>query len=263
MADVLLFLRQGWKHIWKQNNIFLFSSLLTLTNFLYFFAKGPLEKPVLYIFIPVVTLVFSFANFIGVPYLAYRFLIGNPAGVREALTATKKYWPRVIGCSGLVILIICPVLVMLYFVVKIYSPATADTPRAGFTMISLLVIPFNSIVEFCLFGFFANDDDIGESLKKAWSLFTSHFWTLAILSVILSLLFRGSALLSAVLVMLLENGFDVTSLAKINWLNPALLLTKNILYLAINGVGQIVLMPFNSLVYALAYLKYTGTKELS
>jgi hypothetical protein len=261
MTDVLLFLRQGWKHIWKQNNIFLFSSLMVLTQFMYFFARGPLEKPAL-IFIPIVGLVFSFVNLIGVPFLAYRFLIGNPASVRDALTATRTYWPRVIGCSGLVLLIISPIVFILFFVANIFPSIRGET-RTIFAMLGLLFMPFNSIVDFCLFGFFANNDDIGQSLKKAWSLFTSYFWTLAVLSVILSTLLRGSALLAAVLTLLLQSGFDSTSLREINLLTPGLLLTDNILYVFISGVGSIILMPFNSLVHGSAYLKYAAAEKTS
>jgi hypothetical protein len=261
MTDVLLFLRQGWKHIWKQNNIFLFSSLLVVTNFMYIFARGSQASPFLLIFIPIVGVVFSFANFIGVPYLAYRFLIGNPAGVREALTATKTYWPRVIGCSGLILVIISPVLCILFFVASIYSSDTDRMPSA-FAMLIFLFTPFNSLADFGLFGFFANNDDIGQSLKKAWSLFTSHFWTLTILSVILLILFQGSELLATILTLLLQGDFDLMSLREINLLNPGSLLTNNLLYLFISGVGSIILMPFSSLVYGSAYLKYMDVKEL-
>lgn len=263
MADVSLFLQQGWKHIWKQNSIFLFSSLIVFTNFMYFFTEGSQASPFLLIFVPVIAFVFPFINIIGVSYLAYRSLTGNPAGVREGLDATRKFWPRVIGCSALVVLIISPILLIAFFIVRIYSPATQGMHFLDHPLAGILLMPFGCLLDFCLFGFFAHNEDIGPGLKKAWSLFTHHFWTLAILSVILSVLVRGSLLLSAVLTLLFENGFEVASLAKINMFNPGFLLRDDLLYMLISGVGQIILGPFSSLVYGSAYLKYAEPKDPS
>lgn len=263
MTDVSLFLRQGWKHIWKQNNIFLFSSLLVFTNFMYFFTRGSQANPFLLIFIPIVGLVFSFANTIGVPFLAYRFLIGNPAGIRETLAATREFSARALGCSCLVLLITSPILFIAIFISRTTSSTPAEWINSYGVILGIFLLPFGSLLDFCLFGYFRNNDGITQSLKKAWSLLVNHFWTLAILSVILSVLFRVSSLLAAILTMLLQSNFDLLSLREINFLNPNRLLTDNLLYLFLSGVGSIILMPFSSLVYGSAYLKYTDAEKSS
>jgi hypothetical protein len=260
MKDISLFLQQGWKNIWKQNNIFLFSALPVFINLIYFFSRGRQANPILLFLIPFVTLILFLANAIGVPFMAYRFLIGEPAGNHEVLVAIKKFSARWIGCSCLGLLMISPILLITYFIVGKNSSTPAEWSASYGVLFGLLLLPFGSIFEFCLFGFFANNYDITQSLKKAWSLFTSHFWTLALLSVILDILFRGSSLLSAALTILLQNSFDVTALGQINFLNPGLLLIKNLLYIIISGIFQIVLMPFSALVYGSAYLKYTDVK---
>jgi hypothetical protein len=262
MTDVSLFLRQGWKHIWKQNNIFLFSSLMVFTNFMYFFTRGSQASPFLLIFIPIIGLVFSFANTIGVPFLAYRFLIGNPAGIRETFAATREFSARVIGCSCLVLLMTSPILLIAFFVARAYSSTTNEILTLFGAIISLIFLPFGCFLDFCLFGYFGNNDDINQGLKKAWSLLVSHFWTLTTLSVVLSILGRGSLFLATILTLLVQGDLDLTSLREINLLNPGSLLTNNLLYLFISGVGSIILMPFSSLVYGSAYLKYMAAEKI-
>jgi hypothetical protein len=263
MTDVSLFLRLGWKHIWKQNNIFFFSSLTIITQFLYFFSRGQEFNPILGLLFSIAGLILSFINLIGVPYMAYRFLIGDPAGNRETLTAVKAFWSRLIGCSALVLLIISPILLVIFFMARMFSSTPEETRTLYNVIIMLFLLPFGSLLDFGLFGFFHNNDGIGESLKKAWSLFVSHFWTLTILSLILIILIRGANFLAAMLTLLLQNHFDITSLSQINFLNPGVLPSNNPLYLLLSGIGTMILSPFSDLVYGSAYLKYTDVEKLS
>src|SRR5687768_11186691 len=121
MTDVSLFLRQGWKYIWRQSNIFLFSSLLFFVQFLYFLSQGQKLNPILQLLFLLLVLILPYANLIGVPYIAYRFLIGEPADSRETLHAVKRFWPRLIGFFCVVGLIISPFLLIAFFVTQNYS----------------------------------------------------------------------------------------------------------------------------------------------
>lgn len=263
MADIYIFLQQGWKNIWKQNDIFLFSALSVLIGFINFFSTGLRTGPILLFLIPLVILILFLASAIGVPFMAYRSLIGEPASYRETLAAIRKFSLRWIGCSGLGFLMLAPFLIISILLAGIISLTPVQWSPSYGEIIGLLLMPFGSILDFCLFGFFTSNHGIVQTLKQAWSLFTGHYWTLGLLSVILSILLRGSSLLSAVLTVLLQNGIEGTSLGGINLLNPGLLLNKNIIFLSINAVGQITLGPFISLVYGSAYLKYTNVKKLS
>src|SRR5215207_5173238 len=113
MTDVVLFIRHGWKNIWQQKTIWLFSSLPILNQlFNVFQVKRPTD-----LFSSFVSLIASFifiilfyVSYIGVPYLAYCFLIGKSVTVPETLSAVKKFSGRVIGCSCLGFLALSPLL---------------------------------------------------------------------------------------------------------------------------------------------------------
>ena len=60
MADIFFFIQQGWKNIWKQNTIWLFSLLVPLYEFLLVF---PIKKEAnsLWPFLSVAKGIISFA----------------------------------------------------------------------------------------------------------------------------------------------------------------------------------------------------------
>src|SRR5260221_13746767 len=102
MADVILFIRHGWKSILKQKTIWLFSALPILNQlFDVFQVKRPtaLFQSLIFLFASLIFFILSFFSYIGVPYLAYCFLIGKPATIQETMSAVKKFSGRVIGCS--------------------------------------------------------------------------------------------------------------------------------------------------------------------
>ena len=109
MADVFLFLRQGWNDIWKQNIIWLFSALPILVQLFFTFRTQPIQDLsgllISLVALPIL-ITLSLVGFIGIPYLAYCFSIGTPANVQDTLSAVRKFSARVIGCSclGLIIL---------------------------------------------------------------------------------------------------------------------------------------------------------------
>jgi len=116
---------------------------------------------------------------------------------------------------------------------------------------------------FALCGFFAKDFGIRQSLKDAWDLFTSHFGVLTILGMIMGLLTWLCSIAAGILTLLIQSGFDLTSLSKLNYFNPSMSLSKNALFVIINGAGQIVWTVFSSSIFVLAYLKYSGVKDIS
>ena len=262
MADVFLFLRQGWNNIWKQNTIWLFGALPILFQLF----PSSQSKPVpdlSDVFLPLVALLIllisTLLSIIGVPFLAYCFSIGKPASVQETLSAVRKFSARVIGCSCLGFLILSP---CLFLILGISMDNTTKPPHLSNTA-ALMFLPlsaFGALFNFSFFGFFANDSGIRRNLKDAWTLFTAHFGVLAILGIILVIMFQIFSVAAGISTLLIQSGFDITTLNKLDYINPSMTLNRNILFILINGLGRTIFSVFNTSVFALAYLKYSGVK---
>ena len=262
MADVFLFLQQGWNNIWKQKIIWLFGALpilVQLFSALQIKYEPNLPGVLLSLVDILMSIILTWFSFIGVPYLAYRFSIGRAADVQETLSAIRKFSARVIGCSCLVFLILSPCLLL---ILGSSMDNTTKPPHISNTAI-LALIPlsiFSALGSFSFFGFFANDSGIRKSLKDAWALFIAHFGVLAMLGIILIIIFRIFSAAAGISTLLIQSGFDITSLRKLDYINPSMTLNRNILFVLINGLGQTIFSVFNASVFALAYLKYSGVK---
>jgi len=262
MADVFLFIRQGWNNIWKQNTIWLFGALPILFQ-LYSASQSKPVQDLFGAFLSLVALliliILSLLNIIGVRYLAYCFSIGKPANIQEAVSAVRKFSGRVIGCSCLGFLILSPCLLL---ILGISMDNTTQPPHISntVTLMLLLLSIFDALLDFSFFGFFANDSGIRKNLKDAWTLFTAHFGVLAILGILLVIIFRMFSIAAGLSTLLIQSGFDIASLSTLDYINPSMSLSKNILFVLINGLGQTVFNVFGASVFALAYQKYSGVK---
>ncbi len=208
MADIFWFLNHGWKNIWKQNNIWLFSVLALLNNlFQIIIIKHELP---FYIITAtgVIPIILSFVGVIGVLYLAYCFSVGKPASIHETLTAARKFSGRVIGCSCLTLLILFPFLI-LFLVISINISSKHDQVSNSMTLLSLPLSVFVAVWYFSIFGFFANDWGVRRSVSGAWTLFVSHVKTLAMLGIISAIITRIYFAVSGMLTVLFQSGFTV------------------------------------------------------
>jgi hypothetical protein len=259
MADIFWFLQHGWKNIWKQNNIWLFS-VLALLNHLFHIILIKYEST-FYITtaVGVITIILSFVGVSGVPYLAYCFSVGKPASIHETLTAVRKFSGRAIGCSCLTLLILSPFL-LLFLVISINISSKYDQISNSMALLSLPLSVFVAMWYFSMFGFFANDWGIRRSISGAWTLFVSHVKTLAMLGVISAIIIRIYIAVSIMLTVLIQSGFTITSLNKLNYISPSSSLSSNILFLLISYIGSIIYFPFSTSFFILAYLKYSGVK---
>jgi len=239
MADVFLFIRHGWKNIWKQKTIWLFSMLPILNQlFNTFRAERTTDFLPSFIFLMAsfVFIILIYISFIGVPYLAYCFLIGKSATIQETLSAAEKFSGRVIGCSCLGIIAFSPVFLL------------------------ALAVSTNNSTQFTIVSFFENDWGIRQSLDKAWHLFKSNFGALSILGLILVITFRAYSAMSITLTVLIQSGFDITSISNLNMFIPSTSLSKNLLFVLINGIGQTIFTPLSASIFISAYLKYSDVK---
>jgi hypothetical protein len=262
MADVLLFIRHGWKSIWKQKIIWLFSVLPILTQvFNIFQVKREADLPLQFmsLIIGFVFIILFLANLIGVPYLAYHYLIGNSPTIQETLSAVKKFSGRVIGCSCLGVLALLPIIFWALATSTDSSTRTLDYSNK----INLVFLPlsiFSALGQFTFIAFFENDWGIRQSLDKAWYLFKSRFSVLAILGLILAIILKTFSAISGILTVLIQSGFDIASINNFNIFNPFTLLNNNLLFVLINGIGQIIFTPLSASIYVSAYLKYSDVK---
>jgi len=262
ITDVFLFLRQGWSNIWKQNTIWLFGALPILDQLFLAFQIEPgrdLSGSLFSMVEILISIILSLVSLIGVPYLAYCFSIGRSSTIQETLFAIRKFSGRVIGCSCLGFLILSPCLLL---ILGISMDNTTQPPHISNKFI-LMVFPlsiFSAMGSFSFFGFFANDSGIRKSLKDAWALFTAHFGVLAMLGIILVIMFRVFSAAAGISTLLIQSGLDVRSLSNLDIINPSVSLSKNILFVLINGLGQTIFSVFSASVFAAAYLKYSGAK---
>jgi hypothetical protein len=268
MADIILFIRDGWKNIWRQNTILLFSALPIL-NQLFNAFQTKHEQKLFWLLIHlvghIICLIFLYVSYIGVPYLAYCSSIGKSVTIRETLIAARKFSGRIIGGSCLGILLISPCIVLTSAAYKYNLAETFQTSNMVLFFI-LGVFPislFSAMWGFSMFGFFANDLRIMESVEKAWDLFSSHFSILATLGTIMVITSWTYSVISGILTVLIQSGFSTPYFNNFIYLNPYTSLSKNILFVSLTAIGQIILVSFNSSVFASAYLKYSEAKTPS
>ena len=262
MADVFLFMQHGWKSIWKQKTIWLFSALPILSQIFNVF-QASREASLLLRFISLiidfVVIILSFLSIIGVPYLAYCYLIGKSPTIQETLSAINKFFGRVIGCSCLGFLALSPLFFWVLATSINTSTHTLELSNKTIFVFSLLWI-FSALSQFTFAAFFENDWGIRQSLDKAWNLFKSHFGVLALLGLILAIIFRTYSAISGILTVLIQSGSETISIGNLNVFNPSASLNRNLLFILISGACQTIFTPWSASIFISAYLKYSDVK---
>lgn len=262
MAEILWFLRQGWKNTWKQNLVWLFStfpiliSLFPLVQIKYGSNPGLL---LLYLAGFFLSIFLAAQSYIGVPYLVYCFTMNSPTTLEDAFHAVGKFFGRILGCYLIGILVLLP---CIFLMVGLSLDNSTRPPHLS-NRISLLRLPlslFIAMVDFAMFEFFKKDSGIRATLSNSWNLFTSHFGVLAALGIILTVVFGIFSTASGILTVLLKSSFDLAALSQLNYLNPSTSFTGDVLFILTNGIGQMVCTVFSTSVFALAYLKYSEKK---
>jgi hypothetical protein len=258
VSDVALFLQRGWKNIWKQDTIFFFSALPLLDQlFRLFITETDLKAsmPLVDWIASVLSMLLFFIGFVGVSYTAFCSSIDQSVTISDVLVAVKKFSGRILGCSCLVLLVISPCMFLALALFRTESTQPLQSSSSSILLVMLLSL-FAALTEFTMFGFFSNDWGLRKSLTEAWALFNEHFGTLATLGIITAVIFRMSSSLAGVLTALIQSGFDITIFSKFNLINPSVDFSQNLLFVVLSGIGQIVLSPLNSSVFAVAYRKY-------
>lgn len=258
MAQAILFFQQGWKNAWKQKTIWLFSALPLINQFL---TAYPNKKNLsfiqvsLFLFEALVFVILYIASFIGVPYLAYSFITNQPTTIQKTFTAIRSLFARTLGCSCLGLLALLPLLFIVFSISINTSTQLISIPDKMFLSFLPLSI-FSAFWQFILFGFVANDHDIYRSIKEAWSIFRSHFGTLALIGISMEVIIWIVSIISGVVTVLVQSRFDATTLNQIDYINPGTLLSHTKLYVLLIGVCYTIERVVETFVYASAYIAY-------
>ena len=104
----------------------------------------------------------------------------------------------------------------------------------------------------------ANGSKIGESLKTAWTIFSRNFVSLAITGLLLIILLRVMGISISMVMMLVQNDFDVSVLSKLDFLAPHLSFPNNNFYNLVTAMTQSFWQTYSASIFTFAYLKYSS-----
>src|SRR5215213_5016772 len=263
MAEIIWFLRQGWKITWKQKLVWLFSAFsLAISLFRLFQIKSESNSGLVLLYLAgtFLSIVLGALNYIGMRYLVYCFTMNSPATFGDAFSAVGKFFGRVLGCSLLGALILSP----FFFLILVLPRSISTQSIQQANIVILMFIPlsiFSAIVDFTIFEFFEKEAGIRQTLSKSWGLFTSHFGILASIGIILLVVYRMFSAASGILTVLIQSGFDMAALSKLNYLDPSVSFGRDLPFAVVDGVIQMIYTVFSTSVFALAYLKYHAAKK--
>jgi hypothetical protein len=264
VSDIVLFIQQGWKNIWKQDTILFFSALPFLNQLFQLFVtemNSNTSSQLVERVASFLSMLLFFISFVGVSYTAFCSSINQSVTISDVLVAVKKFSGRILGCSCLVLLVLSP---FVYLTLAFFRSEQTQSLQSsnGSILLVILLSLFAAMSDFTMFGFFSNDWGFRKSLKEAWALFAPHFGTLATLGIITGVVLRISSTLAGVLTELIRSGFDATSFRQLNLIVPSVSLSQNPLFVVLSGIGQIVLIPLSSSVFAVAYQTYRESNLL-
>lgn len=258
MSDLLLFIQQGWKIIWKQKIIFIFSAYALSSQLFRILQANPNWRsinPILYLAGGFLLFILTFTGYIGVPYLVYCSSVEKSTTYQEALASIRKFAWRVLGCSCLSAIVLSPYFFWAFSVS--FNSVNRSLQLSNKAILgSLFISAFTALFYFALADIFANNHGIFESAQEAWKLFTKHSIVMAVLGILISIVFRMYASTAGILTVLFQSNFDTSALGTLNIINPFATLSKNILFILLNSFGSIILTPLNAAIFFSAYQKY-------
>ncbi len=272
MADIPLFLQQGWRYIWKQSNIFLFAAIISIGSWI-FVALNSLHAeslsksaPLLYLIIFGIVLFLSVyfysAGWAGMIYTAYSAATKEPASFDTAWDVAKSSWRKMflfwLALLAFVLPIVCIVLAF-----SIGSPPQPTRVYHNFNFVALPLATLAGITEFAAAGIAVRGYGIRESFRHALRIFFAHFKALASIGLIGAAAWYLTNLVSTAISMLIKSGLDLSSLRSIDYLFPigSVSLGDYLPYRMLLAVGVIIYNAFFAAVFMAAYVKYGKGKR--
>ncbi len=224
MADIALFLQQGWTNIWKRKSILFFAAVTAFGSlpFVLLSTQGtPLSRsaPLLYLVLFLgILLVLAYCVIVGAAgrvFTAYAAAIGEEAPMAAAWAAVKRSWRKVFQLYCLLAACLLPFLCVIVILASRKPVPTARSAHLSSILIFALAA-ISAVWEFWFAGIVVRGTGIRESFRTAWATFSRHFGPLACTGLILHvawyLLNLGTSLLS----LFLKSGFDASILRTID-----------------------------------------------
>ena len=262
-SQIALLLKHGWVNIWKNKTLWIFSSLVLIDPLVRLIVPIPqnesLPSALFYLILSIASLYFIFMSYAGVAFVAYQITIGKSVDFETTFqNSTSLFW-RVVGISFLLVLIVAPCL-CLVFIVSYREPF--ELAYLAHTVF-LLLIPlsiFGALWNFAVTEIIAHDSKIGKSLRTAWAVFTSNFFSLVIIGFAIGIASHMTNIFVSMATLLVQNSFDFAVLSNLDFISPHLSVTDNNVYKLVSAIAQTPWKTYSASVFTFAYLKYSGAK---
>ncbi len=268
MADIWLFLQQGWRNIWKQTNIFLFAALGELGTLILPMGNRlaePLSKtaPLLYLIILGIQL-FLFVYLLcagqaATIFTAYSAASNEPASFDTAWDIARTTWRKMALLWLVVFLLILPFLCVIVAVSSAVALGPARTAPYVYVF-SIAFAAFGALWSFATAGIVTEGLGVRRSIASAWRRFSRHFASLAGTGVILQVAFYVLLFVVTSAATLVRSGFDVRSLQGISFF-PAFTSNRDVAYWVGSAAVAIASQALNAAVFMAAYVKYGKGKR--
>jgi hypothetical protein len=260
-AEITSFLQRGWENLWKNKVLWLFSSLVLLDSI--FYLVVPLQNvdfasSLLDLVVRFVTIYFTYLGFAGVSFVAYHTTLGNLVNLSDAFQASKKLFWRVVVLSFLPFVFLAPCTFVFAFSLGRLLQIK-EIPHVFF-LGSIPLSIFTAMWYFPITETIANNAKIGKSLRTAWAVFTANFVNLAIIGLLLVAAFHLINIVISIVMMLVQSGFDISALNKLDFINPRLSFPDNKIYELITAIFLAVWQAYGISIFTVAYLEYRSAK---
>jgi hypothetical protein len=266
MSDISLFFRRGWKNLWKEKILWLFSALFLAAALISFITPTQnLLSAILYFVGNLISLTLVYISNIGITYVAYFIAAGNPVSIQETFQVSRKFFWRVIA-SSCVFFLFFIVFFLLLCLLPVFIFYFKRLPQlSGFSnyffFISIFLPIFSAPWYFLLAEIVVNDSKIGKSMENAWDLFIENFAVLVVIGFILSIMLYAINVTLGVTTLLIQNDFDFSALSKLNFIAPQLLFVNNSFYKLGSMITNTLWRTYSISIFMVAYFKYRGLKD--
>ena len=261
-SEITSLLQHGWKNLWKNRAIWLFSSLTLIEPLIRLVV--PIQKitdlpsSLLNLVVSLASVYFTFMSIAGVSFVAHCIATGWIVDFRTAFEESKDLFWRVVAFSFLLLIFIAPFACIVAFSLWEFLQIKDIYHNLFFASIPLSV--FAAMGYFPITETITSNSKIGKSLKAAWTVFTYHFFDLAITGLLLMVGLRAIIISISLASMLIQNNFDVSAFGKLDFISPQLSFPNNNLYKLIIAIPQAIWQTYTASIFMFAYLKYSGAK---
>jgi hypothetical protein len=256
------FLQHGWENLWKSKILWLFSSLILIEPLFRLIVPIQKSADLLVSFfdlvVSFVSIYFSFMSIAGVSFVSYCIAIGRSVDFRTAFQASQNLFWRIVALGFLVLVFILPFGCIFAFSSWEFLYIRDMSHNVFIASIPLFI--FAAMMYFPITETITNESKIGKSLTTAWAVFTHNFVNLAIIGLLLVIGLRVINISISMATMLVQNNFDVSALAKLDFISPQLSFANNNFYKLMTAITQTIWQTYSISIFTFAYLKYTGAK---